>query len=149
MPDFGHKYWPFNLVPESERTSLHKAQIRFFSRTFDAGLKPYIVNGSYEICFDVEVERTVRFVARGGCGRHWEARLADHGHEVCLGTLWNLPAEECIVFDGFDDMAAFVLQWLKGESLADSLSGIPVYRKHKTSVPLLISDQFKSAGDIR
>ena len=138
MPDPTRTYWPIDLLPPDERTPLHEAMIRFFVETYNAGQRPFGTNHFSEIGFDVNHKHDVRFVLRGGHGRHWEPWLADNGRAVRLGPLWDMSESACMVFDGFDAMTQFTLRWLAGESLQVSLEGVPVYNKHRADVPLYL-----------
>lgn len=136
MSDLIRTYWPFDVLPPSERTPLHNAMLRFFRATYDAGFMPIVTNNHSEIGFGATRQHDARFVLRGGSGKHWEPWLSDCGSAVRLGPIWGLPEYTCMVFTDFDDITTFCLRWLGGDSLAASLAKVPVHNKRDTNTPL-------------
>ena len=134
-----NKYWPFDVLPPSERTPLHNQFIAFLESTHAAGFAPFVSGTESEIGFDGTDTRSVRYVLRGGRGEHWEPWLADNNQSVRLGPLFDLPEHRCVVFICFDDMTKFTLRWLRGETLHESLGDIAIFEKHNTNQPLRLS----------
>ena len=146
MIDLTPKCWPFGVLGPLERTPLHNAMLRFFTATYDAGLKPFVTNNHSEIGFAVAREHDARFVLRGGHGNHWEPLLTDCNAAVRLGPFWALPESTCIVFIDFDDITTFCLRWFGGDSLSASLAGVPVYAKRDTNTPLYYPGSDEGVG---
>lgn len=136
MIDLTPVYWPFDVLGPLERTPLHESMLRFFNATYDAGFRPFIANHHSEIGFGATGDHDARFVRRGGRGYHWEPRLTDRDTDIRLGPTWDLPDYTCMVFTNFDDITAFCLRWIGGDTLGLSLAGIPIYSKHDTNSPL-------------
>ena len=111
MIDTENKYWPFYVLPESQRTELHQHQIDFVEAAYDAGFRPYITKQQdFGASSDT---RSGEIYWRGGRDRRWHLFLIEDDNGILTAYV-----------DGFDFTAQALMQWLQGDDLEAVLTTV-------------------------
>ena len=129
------RYWPFDVLPESDISATQRVLTSFFDETLATGHAPYVDSTWSLIGFGDLARREAQYVNRGR-NRYWEPWLGDSGSAIRLGPIFGLSDTHCVVFDGYADLVAFTRRWLAGASLDASLLNIAIFDRHDPRVAL-------------
>ena len=107
--------WPFEVPARDKLSPEGKWFVAFLETANNEGWNPYMIEDSV-VGADSKSGRSGEIVRRGGGGRWWEIILAEN-HLVSTSKY----------VDGFEQSAAAVLSWLRGEEMEAILQRIQCF----------------------